>query len=516
MASHPAFRENCLPLLRDLVKTLSKNADLDQILDESLKLLAGYLGIRRGAITLLEPHSARIRIEAAFGLNARQRKRGEYLPGEGITGKVIELGKPIYVADISREPLFLNRTGARDLAKEQSSFLCVPIFLGRHVAGALSVDLPRSRQEGYEDELALLQIIAALFAQTAYYAREKEQDAEPESLPPGFVGRSQAMRHVYQQIEVVAPSRTTVCLFGESGTGKELAAHAIHAGGENAAGPFLSLNCAVLPENLVESELFGHERGAFTGATHMRKGKFELAQGGSLFLDEIGELSLPMQAKLLRVIQERVFERLGGDKSIQFDARLIVATNRDLATMVDAGTFRRDLYYRLNVFPITLPSLVERIEDVPILANHFLEYFARQNNKKGQRISFSAMDLLQRYKWPGNVRELQNAMERASLLAEPDSLILPGHLPVSLQDADPKEAAFSPYAENSSGKNAASLPDHIAELEKAGIEKALRSSMGRIGKAARLLGLTSRVLGLRLKKYHIDYREFRKKKAASN
>lgn len=491
-----------LSLFKELLDLLAGSDELDRLLDEALKLLADYLHISRGAITLVEPHSAKIRIEASFGLNATQRKRGEYEQGEGITGRVIESGKPMCVADVAREPLFLNRTGARNLRRDQISFLCVPIILGRHVVGALSVDLPWPREGKDEDELTLLQTIAALLAQTAHDSREKPAPHTSTYRPPGFIGNSEIMLQVYEQIKIVAPSRTTVCLLGESGTGKELAAQAIHAGGESASGPFLSLNCAALPENLVESELFGHERGAFTGATHMRKGKFELAQGGTLFLDEIGELPLLIQAKLLRVLQERVFERLGGSQNIQTDARLVVATNRDLAEMVEQGTFRRDLFYRLNVFPITMPSLSQRTEDIPALANYFLEKFALQNKKTTQRLSFAALDLMQRYNWPGNIRELQNIMERACLLADADSLILPGHLPKSLQNLETNEGIEDKNADKP-------LSHSLERMEKKCVVDAMEKSRGRIKKAAELLGITERVLALRLKKYGLNYKNFR-------
>lgn len=500
----------CLPLLRDLLDLLAGNDELDKLLERALNLMARHIHIRRGAITLVEPHTAKIRIEASFGLNASQRKKGEYARGEGITGLVIESGKAMYVADVAQEPLFLNRTGARDLASDKISFLCVPIFLGKQVVGALSVDLPWPRESRDEDELTLLQTIAALLAQTAHESGSKTESCHSEYRPPGFIGSSPAILQVYQQIEIVAPSRTTVCIFGESGTGKELAAHAIHAGSENSSGPFLSLNCAALPESLVESELFGHERGAFTGASHMRKGKFELANGGTLFLDEIGELSLFIQAKLLRVLQERVFERLGGSQTIQTDARLIAATNRNLAAMVEKGTFRRDLFYRLNVFPITLPSLAERLEDVPALASHFLEGFSKQNGKKKQRLSFAALDLLQRYAWPGNIRELQNVMERACLLAEADSLILPEHLPLFLQEQDTSSSLYGKHAKDAK-VSTTTLTDNLEDLEKKAIIEAMKTSLGRIKKAAEALGMTERVLTLRLKKYGLDYKTFRKK-----
>lgn len=490
-----------LPLFSDLLELLAESDELDSILDRALKLLARHLGIRRGAITLVEPDSAKIRIEASFGLNAAQRKRGEYSLGEGVTGRVIESGKPMLIADAAAEPLFLNRTRARDLSRDQISFLCVPILLGGQALGALSVDLPLPREGGGEDDLTLLRTIAALLAQSASVSREKSFSGHSEYRPPGFIGSSESMRQVYEQIKIVAPSCATVCLLGESGTGKELAARAIHAGSGSAQGPFVSLNCAALPESLFESELFGHEKGAFTGAAQTRKGKFELAQGGTLFLDEIGELPPLMQAKLLRALQERVFERLGGSRVLRMDARLIAATNRNLAEMAEHGAFRRDLFYRLNVFPIMMPRLAQRMEDLPALASHFLEKFAAQNKKAPQRLSFAALELLQNYDWPGNIRELQNIMERACLLADADSLILPAHLPLFMQK--PKE-------KGKSKDGVEPLAKSLEELEKKAVAEAMEQSRGRIKRAAELLGMTERVLALRLKKYGLNYKSFRK------
>lgn len=307
-----------------------------------------------------------------------------------------------------------------------------------------------------------------------------------------LTGQSEAMRQTLRQIAIVAPSHSTVLIQGESGTGKELAARAIHRAGPRPDGPFISLNCAALPENLIESELFGHERGAFTGAEKMRIGRFEHANGGTLFLDEIGELGPAIQAKLLRALQERAFERLGGMNTIKVDARIIAATNRDLIKMVEKGEFRRDLFYRLNVFPICMPALRDRPEDILPLAARFLRIHAPQ-----ARFSGEAASLLQRHSWPGNVRELENIIERAALLLGGDTILLPEHLPF-LQN----ESRFG-------AETTVNLAKRIADLEQEYIIKALALSMGKINKAAGRLGLTERELGLRLKKYGISYKTYR-------
>lgn len=491
-----------LALLQNLAEMVENAGDLASALDAALKLMASHLGMMRGAITLISPKTGKLRIESSFGLNPAQRKRGAYLPGEGVVGRVIASGQPMLVADVSKEPLFLNRTRSRDLERERIAFLCVPIKLAGKVVGALSVDSLSHDGAALKEDLRLLRVIAALLAHAACESRERMDDGEVMA-PAGFVGGSACMRQVYEQIAIVGPSQATALLLGESGSGKELAARAIHAQSSRSHGPFISLNCAALPENLLESELFGHERGAFTGASHMRRGRFEQASGGSLFLDEIGELSPAAQAKLLRALQEKSFERLGGMETIRCDTRVIAATNRDLSAMTDAGDFRRDLFYRLNVFPIRLPPLRERLEDIPALCAHFL---ARLGHG-GASVSIQAMDLLQKHDWPGNIRELRNALERAALLLGRDRIILPEHLPEALRGQE-KIMRAAPKA-------GARLPERLAELERSELVKALRASGGRIGRAAVSLGMTQRILGLRLKKYGLDYRDFRQGKISA-
>ena len=503
-----AHCESQLRLLLELARVMNDAGDVAQALDKALALMAGHLHMMRGAITLVSPQTGEIRTEAAYGLNPAECRRGRYVRGEGITGRVIESGRPMYISNVSQEPLFLNKTRSRDLKKEGISFICVPIRLNDQVVGALSVDHLLADAATLEDEVRLLLIIATLLGHAALETQGRmDEENRPSLRPRGFVGNSESMQKVYAQIAQVAPSATTVFLQGESGTGKELAARAIHAAGARAPRPFISLNCAALPENLIESELFGHERGAFTGASATRKGRFELADGGTLFLDEVGELSLMTQAKLLRVLQERSFERLGGMETRHVDVRFITATNRDLERMVEEGGFRRDLFYRLNVFPIFLPPLRLRPEDILPLASHFIAKFAAANGRKNVRLSLAVMDMLQRYAWPGNIRELENVMERAALLLGRESLVLPQHLPPSLHSIH----------EGRDGTDccvirpgfAGSLRERLEELERACIVEALESSQGQIGRAAASLGLTERIMALRLKKYGISYKAFR-------
>ncbi len=498
-----------LALLHDIARILSTTPDVKESLDKVLMLLSERLHMMQGTITLLSPRTGRLSIESSHGLKPSERSRGHYMPGEGIIGHVVQSGRPMYISRVSEEPRFLNRTRSRNLSRGDVSYICVPISLNRQVVGALSVDRLLTDEQRLEEEEDLLFIIATLLGFAAWESQRRmdEKNAQP-GRPRGFIGSSEPMRLVYAQILQVAQSQATVFLQGESGTGKDLAARAIHAASPRADGRFESLNCAALPESLVESELFGHEKGAFTGALSVRRGRFEMADGGTLFLDEVGELSLMAQAKLLRVLQDRSFERLGGSATLRVDVRVITATNRNLEKMVAEGTFRRDLYYRLNVFPITLPPLRERQDDILPLASHFVNKFAAEAGRDDVRLSLAAMDMLQRHPWPGNIRELENAMERAVLLlGRGKNLILPRHLPSELHAYAGKTAERGGRRGSSTG----TLQEHLEELERACIEDAMEASGGQVVRAAEALGLTQRILGLRLKKYGIDYKTYRRK-----
>jgi Nif-specific regulatory protein len=313
----------------------------------------------------------------------------------------------------------------------------------------------------------------------------------------GLVGGSEAMHRVYEVVAKAASTSATVLITGESGTGKELVAEAIHEASDRAGKPFVKVNCAALPESILESELFGHERGAFTGAVTTRKGRFELAEGGTIFLDEVGDFSPATQVKLLRVLQEREFERLGGTKTIQADIRVLAATNRDLEALVKAGLFREDLYYRLNVFEVTMPPLRERRSDVLLLANYFIEKYSTQNQRSVRRISTAAIDMLMAYHWPGNVRELENCMERAVLLTT-DDVIRSHHLPPTLQTAEASGTSLQ-----------GTLQSAVDSLERELMIDALKQHRGNKAAAARTLGLTERVMGLRVRKHGIDPRRYK-------
>ena len=361
-----------------------------------------------------------------------------------------------------------------------------------------------------DHDLRLLTIIASIIAQTVnnilLIDREKER-LQNENLKlkgqlqeryqmGNIIGTSGRMRQVFEMIDRVAKSNATILIRGESGTGKELVASAVHYNSLRADKPFIKVNVAALPETLVESELFGHERGAFTGALQRKQGRFELAQGGTIFLDEIGDLSPNVQLKLLRVIQEREFTRLGGTSTLKADVRLLAATHRDLEQALAKAAFREDLYYRLNVFPIYLPPLRERMADIPLLAEHFLSKYSGEHQKPVQRLSAPALDLLMQYPWPGNVRELENIIERAVLVCDEDT-ILSVHLPPSLQRQEPGASASS------------GLASQVEKLEKELITEALRQTRGNQSKAAQLLDTSLRILGYKIKQYSIETRSFR-------
>jgi Nif-specific regulatory protein len=498
-----------LTALLEVSQALGSTLDTRAAVEKVLEILDRELGMKRGAIALLEGEGD-LKIQYAYGLSEGERQRGRYKVDEGVTGKVVASGRPIIVPQVSKEPLFLYRTRKRSPDTEDS-FICVPIKDRRKTVGALSITYPYKQNRNYEDSVQLLTIVTSMIAQSLRLAQLVEQERaqlqDENALLKrelqqkydfrNIVGTSKEMRDVYEQIAQVAPSGATVLIRGESGTGKELVAHAIHYNSPRSSKPFVKVNCAALPESLIESELFGHEKGAFTGAVARKRGRFELAEGGTLFLDEIGDLSPAMQVKLLRALQEREFERVGGTETIKVNVRLITATNVDLEQAVSDGRFRSDLYYRLNVFSIYLPPLRERKTDILLLADHFLEKYGRQNGKRIKRISTPAIDMLMTYHWPGNVRELENVVERGTLVCE-GNVIHGYHLPPTLQTA-----------EGSGTVTKMSLDQAINAFEKDLIQDALKTTRGNRARAARLLDTTERILGYKVKKYEIDCRRFR-------
>lgn len=525
-----------LLLMREVMKLVGRSLAPAFVLREMLHLMSELLGLNRGRMVLADeaaPGAERTAsVRHAYGLTAEEAARGVFRWGEGITGRVLASGLPSIVQDVDAEPLFLFRTVARaDLPSQTVAYLALPIELNGVTIGVLGCHRIRSRQRHLSDDMAVLRILATLAGQLLQLeqlvAEERrqltarnealERALESASARYGLIGRSPALLQALSELERVSQSQATVLLLGESGTGKELFARAVHLASGRREQPFVKVNCSAIPDTLFESELFGHERGAFTGAHSARPGWFEQAHGGTIFLDEIGELPLALQAKLLRTLQEGTLVRLGGQREIRIDIRLVAATNRDLAQEASAGRFRQDLYYRLNVIPIRLPSLRERREDIHALALHFASR-ANQAHQRNVHLAADALEALEGLDWPGNIRELGNAIERLVLLAD-DGVVhaadlaryLPEHLGAHAPAAmapPPHRPGAPPFTSPARAPRAGGSPppplvrpyqsadSHDADT----LQDALTRHGGNQSRAAQSLGLTLRQFGYRLKK----------------
>jgi Nif-specific regulatory protein len=510
-----------MSLLFDISYTLESSLELREVIRPVLLKMAEGLGMKRGTITILNREDGTASISEAVGLSSGQSQHDYLAACRELIQQVMGSGQAIVVPDISKEPALKTRWQQEqqvDLPSLLAAYICVPIKFGEEVIGALSVERVLDGRVQLSADRRLLSLIANAIAHTVHFhrlAQEKlvslqrenerlQQQIQTSLRPPNMIGNSDAMRTVYRSIEQVANSVTTVLIRGESGVGKELIARALHEQSPRKGKAFVKFNCAALPESIIESELFGHEKGAFTGAVAMRKGRFEVANGGTIFLDEIGDVSPATQVKLLRVLQEREFERVGGHTPIKADVRILTATSRNLEAMIEQDKFRPDLYYRLNVFPVYAPPLRERKSDILLLADYFVEKYSKLNQKSIRRISTAAIDLLMSYHWPGNVRELENCIERSVLLS-PGKSIEANHLPPTLQKKEASE------------KSAASgtLDSAVAALEYEMIVAELKACDGNMAAAARKLGLTERQMGLRVKRLDIDFKRFRRGEVAA-
>ncbi len=556
----------------EICRILGSSLDIDRTFRAAMNVLTAHVGLTRTMIVMPRDDSGTqcgtLRVHSSVGLDRQQEERGQWKPGEGVIGHVYQTGLPCVVPDVAESAEFIDRTGAFSarVDGEMTAFVVVPLKTDRGIVGVLAAQRQVTGGARLTDDQRILTMVATLLAQAAglhsavrdeHLRLQQETTRLQKALarePRGrhaldnVIGDSMPMQRVFEEVHQAAPSRATVLLRGESGTGKEAIARAIHFLSPRKEAPFIKLNCAALTESLLESELFGHEKGAFTGAVGDRKGRFELAHGGTLFLDEIGDISPAFQAKLLRVLQEREFERVGGTRAVKVDVRLICATNRDLEKMVQRGEYRADLYYRINVVSIFLPPLRERRADIPLLVAHFLDRFNKENRRQ-LKVTPEAMKVLSSCYWPGNVRELENCVERTATMVHGDlirDLAFPCRqnrcLTQTLHFVDKADAVAAvstlrrappapppddePDADDdgitrigptrhlppSPSRNGSAPSRNGAEQPPEGERERLIWAMEECGwvqaKAARLLRVTPRQLGYALQKHQIEVRKF--------
>jgi len=530
-ASEPRADQE-LSTLTEIGRILSSTMELREAFQQMMQIISDKLAMRRGALIILDESTGRLRTEAAVGLTPEEIERGKYALGEGITGMVVATGRARIIPDLREEPDFLNRTGRLGQDGEAAvSFLCIPIKIEGRVAGALSVDRVLADPQQLEGDRRFLEIIAAFLAQAIQVhrmvLRQKEELLEENAQLraqvrdrfrfENIIGDAPAMHEVFATVGQVANSRATVLLLGETGTGKEMIAKAIHHNSPRKDKPFIRVNCGALTGTLLESEIFGHVKGSFTGAIRDKIGRFEAADGGTIFLDEIGTLEPQLQVKLLRVLQEREFERVGDNLTIKVDVRVIAATNVDLQEEVAKQNFREDLFYRLNVVTIYLPPLRNRREDIPHLIDHFLDKYNALNERKLRRISRDMLNVLLRYPWPGNVRELENAIERSVVLSRDEDFtedLLP--LSVKMFAAQRRNNQASESVETLTKRLAdQAMADYemregeiyqlvIDQIEHALIDRALAKCGNVKTKAADFLGINRNTLNKKVKELGIE------------
>jgi Nif-specific regulatory protein len=527
-----AYKE--IELLYEIAVLLSSSDNVKESIEKGMRMLKHGNYLDRCALFLLDESQRNLELFASIDLTPQQQSRAVYEIGEGATGLAAQSAEPIVIENIHNDINYLNKMGSLDTSV--ISYVAVPIIQQDGVVGVVSANLREEIPLQFDDIVRMLTILGSIAIGSILvhrrFNREKEEIQQLKSYYKeellsdyrfeNIIGKSKNMQQIFAMLETVAPSNATILVRGETGTGKELIAAAVHNLSPRSNGPFIKLNCAAISETLLESELFGHEKGAFTDAKETRKGRFELADGGTLFLDEIGDITPALQVKLLRILQEQEFERVGGAKTIKTNVRLVAATNRNLEKMVKAGEFREDLFYRLNVIPVNLPPLRERYEDIQLLIQHYLNRYMKEHHKQ-MHFSKKAMELLQAYPWPGNIRELQNTMERIVLICpegelEPAMLnhVLPFNFqklyldePSVVQEPEPDPAPSAPPHEASEqavgqGTDHSLTKSSLQEMEKQAIIQALIDHHGIQTKAARQLGMTARQIGYKIKKYGIE------------
>jgi Nif-specific regulatory protein len=524
-----AYKE--IELLYEIAVTLASTTEIEETIEQGMRLLKRHGYLDRCALFILNDDKTVLELFASIDLTAQQRMMAVYKLGEGATGMAAKSAEPVVIENIHNNINYLNKMGS--ISTNSVSYIAVPLIRDDGVVGVISANIGGGGPLDFDDIVRMLTIVGSLFAGTLAtqqrFAKEKAELTELKTYYKdellgdhkfeNIIGKSTKMQHIFSMLETVAPSDATILVRGETGTGKELIATAVHNLSRRKNGPYIKLNCAAISETLLESELFGHEKGAFTDAKEMRKGRFELADGGTLFLDEIGDITPALQVKLLRILQEQEFERVGGTKTVKTNVRLVAATNRNLEEMVKKGEFREDLFYRLNVIPINLPPLRERYEDVKLLVEHYLRKFMKEHRKQ-MHFSKAALEMLLDYPWPGNIRELQNMMERIVLIC-PDGEITPqglNHvLPFNYQKmymppepapapaaAEPAPVVSAPQNRESDHHAPALTKSSLKEMEKESIIQALIENRGIQTKAAAQLGMTARQIGYKVRKYGID------------
>ncbi|MBP9885198.1 MAG: sigma 54-interacting transcriptional regulator, partial [Leptospiraceae bacterium] len=522
-------------VLIEISKIVTSSLDLEEIFQSIMVTIEKSLKLEKGSLVLFDEKSDTLRLVAAVGLTTDEIERGIYQLGEGVIGKVYESGQPMIIRSVANDPLFLNRVGYLEHFKNDPSnvsLLSAPVKSEQAIIGVLSVFLVHQKNMDTQTYLDFLQVVASIISQAIKIHNlvddvKKEISRENVLLKRelkekykfgSIIGRSKNMEKLFEKIQLVSDSRASVLITGESGTGKEMIASAIHYNSNRAEKPFIKINCAAIPENLLESELFGHTKGSFTGAVADKKGKFEMADGGTIFLDEIGEMDLNLQSKLLRVLQEKEIEAVGSLKVKKVDIRVLAATNANLETLIAEKKFRADLYYRLNVVNIHTPALRERTEDIPLLTIHFIEKYAKENNKNIKGFTREVQKLLALYPWPGNVRELENIIERAvvmtqnTMLDENDfaeitekltSLNLPVNKSTEEISSDVTSTLYNmPNLDAIDGR---ALEVVVGEVEARLIQYALKKFRYTKTRVAKFLGINRNTLDKRIKELKIEY-----------
>ncbi len=494
MNTENALTKEQLSQLVEVAAIINSSLDPNQVLEKVMDLTNKILEVEASSLLLVDEPGNRLFFKTATGERQKEMAQFTLKLGEGIAGTVAKTGETVLVNDVTKDPHF-RKDISESIDFPTKSILCVPLKLKEKVIGVIEV-INKISGSFSENDIQLLLGIAQQAAIAIDNARmhqalgkEYEQLKDVLHLSPEFVGKkSSGAKTVLELIEKVSPTDSTLLITGETGVGKEIIARKIHEKSKRKSYPFTCVTCAILTETLLESELFGHEKGAFTGATTKKIGKFELAHRGIVFLDEISAIPLPTQIKLLRVLQEREFERVGGNHLINVDIRILAASNEDLPTLIKEGKFREDLYYRLKVIEIPVPALRDRQEDIPELAKYYLKLYSEEIGRTIDKIAPPAMELLLNYTWPGNIRELKNVIERAVVLGSGDTL-LPDHLPTEIIHGRPAVV----------NNEEASTEWSLETVEKWHIDRVLANTSGNKSKAAKILGISRNRLDRKLK-----------------